>query len=624
MNKAIFKENIKRFWPVSFAAFIAYFMCGPFYVLQSRGDLSYGALSSAVSTGNVGYMFVTCAMTVVVGAVVYSYLFKGSSTVFMHAAPASRRELFMTSAGSGLALAFVPVLANALVLTAIKLSGMYDGYFRSGSEFRTAEMWNVKSIISWMIVVWIEIFFIFAICTLSAMISGNGVINVLTSMGLNLLTTLVYLSAQAYASTFLFGFSDGFLTDAMTRLHPVLNYGMNRVVFGNDEMIIGEWSVVIYTLVALGIFTASYWIYTNRANEKTGDSYVFNAVNVMICVLMVYMGSSCIGFIVEDSLRYWGFLLGGIFSFFVGQLIIQKSFRIFNRGLLVSLAASCAVMVLVIGCFAADIFGIEKYVPAEDEISFVKVYDSEIYGNTFEISSPENISRVVDYQKMIVDRKTQITAKQKVTAERPEESESWGWFQIDYYLKNGKVVRRHYSIPDSIRADSLSFDDLYSSEEIMGVFDSLISSEPADTQITVFLERYDWYGEPSPYASEYGQYFADKYNDYYGMYDLSDSEKSALMKAFYSDIIRLGLKEISPYDEPVYFNVEIRIAHPLEEYEELAEKSLGSSNEFHDFWYIYDENGIRNGVNEDFGFSVIPQYTETLQVIDEILANHFK
>lgn len=624
MNKAIFKENIKRFWPVSFAAFIAYFMCGPFYVLQSRGDLSYGALSSAVSTANIGYIFVTCAMTVVVGAVVYSYLFKGNSTVFMHAAPASRRELFMTSAGSGLALAFVPVLANALVLTAIKLSGMYDGYFRSGSEFRAAEMWNIKSIIGWMIIVWIEIFFIFAICTLSAMISGNGVINVLTSMGLNLLTTLVYLSAQAYASTFLFGFSDGFLTDAMTRLHPVLNYGMNRVVFGNDEMIIGEWSVVIYTLVALGIFTASYWIYTKRANEKTGDSYVFNAVNVMIGVLMVYMGSSCIGFIVEDSLRYWGFLLGGIFSFFVGQLIIQKSFRIFNRGLLVSLAASCAVMALVIGCFAADIFGIEKYVPAEDEISFVKVYDSEIYGNTFEISSPENISRVVDYQKMIVDRKTQITAKQKVTAERPEESESWGWFQIDYYLKNGKMVRRHYSIPDSIRADSLSFDDLYSSEEIMGVFDSLISSEPADTQITVFLERYDWYGEPSPYASEYGQYFADKYNDYYGMYDLSDSEKSALMKAFYSDIIRLGLKEISPYDEPVYFNVEIRIAHPLEEYEELAEKSLGSSNEFHDFWYIYDENGIRNGVNEDFGFSVIPQYTETLQVIDEILASHFK
>ena len=407
MNKAVFKENIKRFWPISFAAFIAYFLSGPFTLLLGRDD-PYGSwLSNAVSNSNFAYVLVTCAMTVAVAAAVYAYLFKVNSTVFMHSVPVSRQKLLISNAASGLTLCFAPVLLNTLVLFAIKFSGMYDEFFRTGAEYGAVQMWKFEGIIGWMLIVWVEIFFIFSICTLSAMISGNGIINVLTSIGLNLLTSLICLSAMAYGSSFLFGYTDSSMPeDLVYRLHPVLYYGVSR-----PRVVVNDLNMLLYILAAAVIMAVSYMLYTKRANEKAGDSYVFDAVSVIIAVLMVYMGASCIGLIFIDDFGYWGFVIGGVFSFFVGQLIIQKSFRIFNRKMLISLAASFIVMTLLLAGLSLDIFGVEKKIPGAEEVAKVRIYDSGSYGQSFVLQDAGNISEINDLHSKIVENKDEIEAK---------------------------------------------------------------------------------------------------------------------------------------------------------------------------------------------------------------------
>ena len=622
MNKAVFKENIKRFWPISFAAFIAYFMTGPFYLFQTSVEASYGSLANAVSTANIGYAFVTCAMTVAVGAAVYAYLFKVNSTVFMHAAPASRRDLFISSAASGLSLAFIPVILNALVLIAIKLSGKYDVYSPSGSEFRTAEMWNVKSILSWAIVVFVEIVFIFAICTLSAMISGNGVINVLTSIGLNLLTTLVYLSAIAYGSSFIFGFLESSMSeDAMCRLHPVLNYGVNNFLFGNEEVYISDFSLLVYLLVSAVIFAAAYWLYTKRSNEKTGDSYVFDIVSVVISVLMVYMGASCIGLIFGIEQGYKGFIIGGLFSFFIGQLIIQKSFRIFNRKLLVSLAASVAVMALVIGGFALDLFGVERKVPKAEDVTSIDFSDSGVYGVGYNLESPENIAVITEFHKGIIEHKSEIRELQ--SPDTPMDGIRWYWFEINYNLKDGRTLKRHYNVPANYSGGFECLDKVYESEDVIKILDSLKIAEPEDAQISLFMNRYDWDGDINPYSEQYGMPFDDKYNDYYGMTDLSSSEKTALMKALCSDIERIGLRNIDNLNNGPLFEVRIELVHPFDENVAVEPSVTVSGSNYHTYRYNYDENGVKNGVIEDFNFVVLEDFTDTLTVIESILESRF-
>ena len=96
----LFKENLKRFWPISAVGFAVYFLTGPFSLITTGYDSWYMYIVKwAIGYDNIPYMLMHVTMGCLAAATVFSYLHKTNSVAAVHAMPFSRRtiSIFLSS-----------------------------------------------------------------------------------------------------------------------------------------------------------------------------------------------------------------------------------------------------------------------------------------------------------------------------------------------------------------------------------------------------------------------------------------------------------------------------------------------------------------------------------------------
>jgi catabolite regulation protein CreA len=126
----------------------------------------------------------------------------------------------------------------------------------------------------------------------------------------------------------------------------------------------------------------------------------------------------------------------GLILFFVAEMFVEKSFKVFKRQIAVE-AVSC-IAVLLVGCalLQFDIFGIESYVPQVEEISEAAV---DCVGN-FVFTDEEELEAVTDVHQYIVDQIPMLKRAYGASYE------NYRYMTIRYTLKSGKWVSRSYYI----------------------------------------------------------------------------------------------------------------------------------------------------------------------------------
>ena len=463
-SPTLFWKNFTRFWPIWALYGAFWFLSLTVGILNSRtsspADPGYFPTGYVVNTIELG-LPVSFIFGVLAAMAVFSYLYFSRSAGLMHALPLRREGLFLTSYLSGLSFFLLPILAVALLTL---LAELYAGH---GVDLTSLFLW------SWCQALMSLFFYSFAV--FCAMFTGHLLALPIFYGILNGLAAGLWWLFQMLADLFLFGYSQLSVPGPWVEwLSPFLCY-MDRlsVTDAPDYRLTGLLPIFVYGLAGLVLAGLALLLYRRRAVECAGDVISVSWVRPIFKYGVAFCSAVTLGPFLW-SLFFPGFvqqkmwallfflLLCGALGYFVAEMLMHKTFRVFRlcwKGVLPLLAA----LVLAVGALEFDLTGYEDRVPDAGQVAEVRIsgsgtapYDDAAYNPV--LSAPEDIARLVELHSAITAHQAELEQdpfEHRYTSKSldgytvdVEECSVYG-FDILYLLRDGGTLCREYSIPIS-------------------------------------------------------------------------------------------------------------------------------------------------------------------------------
>lgn len=490
-NKTIIIEDLKRFFGVSILYFIALFVSGPLYLygfnninsqyhLRSMIEVISGLEAHGLIAGTAGILF---------GVLLFRYLHNKNSAAVMHGYPFRRSELLNSHVISGIILLSIPIALNAIIFTAI-ISGVaanIDLKMLFGNNVNLeeiAKLYSAKQAIYWFLRIEIMSIFFFLVSVFTATITGVTIIQGALSFILPFVPIFIIGIVDSALRKFVFGFTSTVLRESfITKIIPipVLRSNISR----------GSNYFVWYICLCILLYAISLWLYKKRDLEKSQDTIVFDIFKpifrygVTFCTMLLsgmYFYS-----LKHNILWLWiGGFLGSFFGYFVSQMILKKSVRVFRplKGYIVYLIV---IAVVIIG-IRVDLFGYEKRIPNQDQVKEVYFNDRDPYNNG--IVERENIKSVIAIHRIILDNKNDII-KAQIKAENQRFYRGMTYITLGYLYNDGKKVLRRYEVPESLLAhNNEQIKRLYESKEYKQISNKQLLELDLDSVSFVNIENH--------------------------------------------------------------------------------------------------------------------------------------
>ena len=527
-NKTIIRTDVKRFWPLLFLYTGIWTVIIPVYqwvelgydYVYFPGDYLYNALTGSL------------VMAVIFGCLfamaVFSYTMNARSVGLMHSLPVSRGTQFNSHVAAVMGMLTVGKVVVA-ALTVLVQAAHGDVAFRA--------------IGMWLLVTTLVEFFFFALAALCCMVTGwllaapvlYGVANGLAVMVTQLLRFL--------GELFYFGFAhSGGYTAVTSWLTPVYIFGevlggtrVYQVINDVPETytspaVMDAVSVpktlnpeaprvlAVYTVVALLMMLAAYFLYQRRASESAGDPVAFGWARPVFRYGVALCGGLALGLglysiltmnrdAVSLPLLIFCFALADILCYFAVEMVIRKSFAVFRKGWG---GAAAVVVVLALVCVGAsmDITGYEHRLPDREKIESVEIsiYQEDV--NLYGCVESETIEAVLALHEIVA-----------AEGELPTGTDGYYNIYIDYDLTNGTIMRRHYT---------LSMPKVMENENIKSALDRLVNCEEVRYQSTLNGKEGD------PDLKFRGGYISSRISEY--TRQLTADEANRLYQAILTDL----------------------------------------------------------------------------------------
>lgn len=470
-NITLFRKNWSRFWPLWSLYGVIWFLILTVGILNSRGiydpmpDNYYptGYVVYAIPMGillSLGFG-VLCAMAV------FSYLYSSRPVGLMHALPIRREGLFLTNYLSGLSFFVLPILVVALLTLGAEL---YAGH---GVDLTSLFLWGWCQCM-------VSLFF-YSFAVFCAMFTGHilalpafyGILNGLV-FGLDALF-------RELARIFLFGFYTSYqLNPWVEWLTPTLCYIDRMGSTGSPNYhFTGLLPVFVYMLAGLALL-----LYRRRHLETAGDVVAVSWLRPIFKYGVAFCSAVVIGTFlwsvflpqVSHSILWsllFFLLLTGALGYFIAEMLLCKSFRVFRQGWKGCL---CFLILLTLGVSTLEVdpIGFEVRVPQAQQVVEVRL-DTPSFAPYDGASSPsvlrreEDIARLVELHQTIIDHQSQLESAERVSSHSyvsqqvgdymvDVETSGSFYFSFTYLFRDGGTMRRSYRIPvdEELLADPTS------------------------------------------------------------------------------------------------------------------------------------------------------------------------
>lgn len=471
-NPTLIRHNLKRFWPLPVALLLICFLL----LSSSHETLRYAreyevpilaaaSGQTAINTYDTGYntandilsmrrsavyqlggpMVMVSFVAALLSALLVMHHIHGRKQLqFYHGLPLSRRCFYITSAVSGYLLGLLPVLLVELVLIPIACS--------MGCELLPCLQ---------LIGLTVSAFTIFySISMLACVLAGQTLGAVLLCGGMNCFALAVMTGAAGVAQYVLYGYNESILLeDVTTCLTPMLVMTNAANAAYNEQGLPYGFSllpILIYFLVGIALLVLGGVLYQHRRGEKTGEMIAFSGVK-WLCRILVALIAGLLGtvFIVETTsliTRDITFptitvmvLVLMFLGWFVAEMVVQKSFRVFKRKSVTGCLSLCVAALLILVGANLDVFGYVNHIPAPEEFSGANV---SLAGTTISL-----------------DTEDAIRLHQTILNHEEELSNNTGVYRgtdilLDYYQDGKLRMTRTYHVLDT--EDNLIFDQLLS------------------------------------------------------------------------------------------------------------------------------------------------------------------
>ncbi len=488
-NRTLFRKNLSRYWPLwGFASFVGFLAPAALLVrvIQSGEtsvaplrvrEIYYYLLSDAVPIVSIAYA-ILCAMAV------WSYLYNARSVGMMHSLPIRREGLFLTNLLSGLAMMAIPYLvAGGLGTLLFACCGGFDA-------------WGTLATI--LAVIGQSVTF-FGLATFCAFLTGNIFALPVLYFLFNFLAPLGDWLCNLFARGFLFGFTADY-SGTVDFLCPMV-YLTQRLYVNSEYETVRDsaleyqnrltsvtlenaWLIAAYAAAGLVFLALAYLLYRRRESERAGDVVavrVFRPVfRFGVAALSALLGGRLLYALLWESFQVGDtftpvplaicLIVAGLIGYYAASMLLAKSLRVFRGS---AVGALCLVAACVAFCAGMryDLFGIERRIPDQNEITQLEIY---LARNTYYLTpedQPELLSGAQDLQRTLIAQKDLIRSNYETYRHGGSSSDPDASTNIRYIytLKNGATVERFYTV-------SFARSDLQTSGSYANVMDSFVNS----------------------------------------------------------------------------------------------------------------------------------------------------
>lgn len=382
-DKTLFRSQLKHTWPLWLGYTALWLFLVPVMLFSelsayqlgySAADASYLLLNTGVRDG----IFISFFFGLFFAMLAFSHLTQSRATNGFHALPVRRETIFLTAYLTGLFCQLSTILVTFLLGAAVSAPLHLSFWSVTGAAMGSAML---------------EAVFFYSFAALCMMMTGQILAAPVFYFVGNILVPGMEYLLRNFAGNFLYGYSGhtdvalGFLSPPLY-MYPEVDIASIETC-ESDSYYVTAYALehrsfmilAAYALAGLVIALIALLLYRTRKSEMTGSTVAFPwatpifKYGVAFCTA-VALGQFLYYFLFgqyrssgNDSLP--GTILcmaaAGLVGYFVAEMLIKKSFRVFRAG--AKGAAIVALALVLLGvAMSFDLTGYEKHVPDESEI----------------------------------------------------------------------------------------------------------------------------------------------------------------------------------------------------------------------------------------------------------------
>ena len=466
-DKTLFRSQLKHTWPLWLGYTALWLFLVPVMLFSelSAYQGSYSAVDASgllLNAGVRGGIFISFVFGLFFAMLAFSHLTQSRVTNGFHALPVRRETIFLTAYLTGLFCQLSTILVTFLLGAAV-------------SAPLHLSFWGVT--VAAMGSAMLEAVFFYSFAALCMMMTGQILAAPVFYFVGNILVPGMEYLLRNFAGNFLYGYS-GHTDVALDFLSPPLYmYTMCTDVAiasietcESDSYYVTAYALehrsfmilAAYALAGLVIALIALLLYRTRKSEMTGSTVAFPwatpifKYGVAFCTA-VSLGQFLYYFLFgqyrssgNDSLP--GTILcmaaAGLVGYFVAEMLIKKSFRVFRAGAKGAVIVSLALVLLGVA-MSFDLTGYEKRVPDESEIeSAFYTFSGMTHVTTDDADTIRRLTAA--HQAIVKNRNEQARIADAWDADTLSQSD-YGDIEpfslrLTYYLKDGSQLSRSYFV----------------------------------------------------------------------------------------------------------------------------------------------------------------------------------
>ena len=478
-DKTLFRSQLKHTWPLWLGYTALWLFLVPVALFSELSAYQGGYSASDASylllnTGVRGGVFISFVFGLFFAMLAFSHLTQSCATNGFHALPVRRETIFLTAYLTGLFCQVSSILVTFLLGAAISAPLHLSFWSVTGAAMGSAML---------------EAVFFYSFAVLCMMMTGQILAAPVFYFVGNILVPGMEYLLRNFAGNFLYGYSGhtdvalGFLSPPLY-MYPEVDIASIETC-ESDSYYVTAYALehrsfmilAAYALAGLVIALIALLLYRTRKSEMTGSTVAFPwatpifKYGVAFCTA-VALGQFLYYFLFgqyrsggSDSLP--GTILcmvaAGLVGYFVAEMLIKKSFRVFRAGAKGAVIVSLALVLLGVA-MSFDLTGYEKRVPDESEIESAFYTFSGMTNVTTD--DADTIRRLTAAHRAIVkNRNEQARIADAWDADTLSQSD-YGDIEpfslrLTYYLKDGSQLSRSYwvylrrsdlTVPSSVTA----------------------------------------------------------------------------------------------------------------------------------------------------------------------------
>ena len=461
-NKTLFGKHLSRFWPLWGIVSLVGVMV-PLYLqlaLMQYGDtieyITHGSSEFRHTLYQLSAYFVpvfTFCYAILCVMAVWGYLYNARSVGLMHTLPVDRTCLFATNTLAAMAMQLIPFAVTGGLLCLVALGW---GFF------------DLIAVMNTVLTVLFCTLLFTGMATLCAMLTGHAFVLPVFYLLANFLAFLMEILVTNLANAFLIGVPMMEDMGRLSFLSPVVKlYNSSFRPYSErlaDDTVVyhlrGLWVVALYALAGCAMLALSWFLYKKRHSESAGDVVAFRWLRPIFRYGVALLSGLTIGRLLYELL--WGeifqkgdyaealpmavcIFLAGLIGYYAASMLLEKSRRVFGKKSLPGVGIVAAGAVALCLLVSVDLFGLERKVPAWDDIESVSISDRGIYSEWDAEEYPEQVKALRDFHQSIVDDLGYI--RSYVHNWHVDEGKvSSHYIYLRYELKDGTSLYREYDL----------------------------------------------------------------------------------------------------------------------------------------------------------------------------------